>query len=97
MSTTPIKKELTDYTSQEKLELEAGDYLWCHACNSWEDDTYCYLSDHSRHCGHLLETPGSVDSLPENRMVTVCGDSIYNLFRGRPVGTNATEEVEDAR
>ena len=48
----------THTTPDEEHQLEKGGYVYCHDCASWEDDTYCWLTDHSRHCGHKFKPPG---------------------------------------
>ena len=55
----------------ERQALEAAGWLYCHTCQGWYDDTYCWPEDHSHHCGHLLKPTGD-DWIPDATMVLVC-------------------------
>ena len=55
----------------DRQQLEAAGWVYCFTCQGWYDDTYCWLEDHSLHCGHWLKP--SVDAwAPGSSMVLVC-------------------------
>ena len=59
-------------TNAEQRELEAAGWAYCFTCQGWNDDTYCWPQDHSRHCGHRLKPTGG-DWVPgPSSMVLVC-------------------------
>ncbi len=66
-----------DEVGDRVRQHEAAGLRYCFTCMTWDDDTDCFPSDHSLHCGHELK-PLGMEMAVEYRLI--CTAQIHQII-----------------